>query len=239
MSVRADPQAFSPDSRWLVTTSLDSVIRTFDLPTGRLIDAFRTASVATSITFSPTGDFIATAHVDSVGVHLWANRALFADISLRTQVDEDFLPALAMPGLHAEDDEEEGEALADEAIAFADADEMAVESRQLAPHLISLSSQPKTKWTALLNLDAIRARNKPIEPPKAPERAPFFLPTISGVETRFDLATQTNGKEDAAIAANEGSRLGLSTADVQSELVTLLDAEDQQGDCKSPEDEGS
>ena len=64
-------QAFSYDSRWLITTSMDSVIRTFDIPTGKLIDAFRTASVATSISFSPTGDFLATAHVDSVGVYLW------------------------------------------------------------------------------------------------------------------------------------------------------------------------
>lgn len=64
-------QTFSPDSRWLITTSLDSVIRTFDIPTGRLIDAFRTTSVATSVSFSPTGDFLATSHVDSVGVFLW------------------------------------------------------------------------------------------------------------------------------------------------------------------------
>lgn len=64
-------QAFSPDSRWLVTTSLDSIIRTYDVPTGRLIDAFRTSSVATTIAFSPTNDFLATAHVDSVGIYLW------------------------------------------------------------------------------------------------------------------------------------------------------------------------
>lgn len=64
-------QAFSPDSRWLVTTSLDAAIRTFDIPSGRLIDSFRTASVATSVAFSPTNDFLATAHVDSVGVYLW------------------------------------------------------------------------------------------------------------------------------------------------------------------------
>lgn len=50
---------------------MDSVIRTFDIPTGRLIDAFRTASIATSVSFSPTGDFLATSHVDSVGVYLW------------------------------------------------------------------------------------------------------------------------------------------------------------------------
>ena len=64
-------QTFSPDSRWLVTTSMDSIIRTFDIPTGRQIDLFRTSSVATSISFSPTNDFLATSHVDSLGVFLW------------------------------------------------------------------------------------------------------------------------------------------------------------------------
>lgn len=64
-------KTFSPDARWIVTTSLDSIIRTFDVPTGQLIDAFRTASVATSVSFSPTNDFLATSHVDSVGVYLW------------------------------------------------------------------------------------------------------------------------------------------------------------------------
>lgn len=66
-----DVQAFSPDSRWIITASQDSIIRTFDVPTGNLVDAFRTKSVATSLSFSPSGDFLATTHVDSVGVYLW------------------------------------------------------------------------------------------------------------------------------------------------------------------------
>ncbi|EEB89750.1 hypothetical protein MPER_12120, partial [Moniliophthora perniciosa FA553] len=61
---------FSADSRWIITTSLDSIIRTFDIPTGRLIDAFKTSTVASSVSFSPTSDFLATSHVDSVGVYL-------------------------------------------------------------------------------------------------------------------------------------------------------------------------
>ncbi len=63
--------AFSPDSRWLVAASLDSTIRTFDIPSGRMVDSFRTPSVATSIAFSPSNDFLATAHVDSRGIYLW------------------------------------------------------------------------------------------------------------------------------------------------------------------------
>lgn len=88
--------AFSPDSRWIITTSQDSVIRTFDVPTGQLVDAFRTPSTATSLSFSPTGDFLATCHVDSVGVYLWANRAQFTEVSLRSFVEED-LEEVALP----------------------------------------------------------------------------------------------------------------------------------------------
>ena len=30
-------------------------------------------------------------------------------------------------------------------------------------------------------------RNKPKEPPKKPKAAPFFLPSVPGLETKFDI----------------------------------------------------
>lgn len=89
--------AFTPDSRWAIATSLDSIIRTYDIPTGKLIDAFKTSSIATSVTFSPTGDFLATAHVDSVGVYLWANRAQFTDVALRHLEEDDDIVEVGLP----------------------------------------------------------------------------------------------------------------------------------------------
>jgi U3 small nucleolar RNA-associated protein 21 len=62
---------FSPSGRWVLACALDGCVRTYDIPTGRMVDIFRAESVATSLTFSPTGDFLATSHVDSLGVHLW------------------------------------------------------------------------------------------------------------------------------------------------------------------------
>lgn len=88
---------FTPDSRWLIATSLDSIIRTYDIPTGKLIDAFKTSSIATSVTFSPTGDFLATSHVDSVGVYLWANRAQFTDVALRHLEEDDDIVEVGLP----------------------------------------------------------------------------------------------------------------------------------------------
>jgi len=89
----------------LVTTSLDSTIRTFDIPTGTLIDAFRTKSVATSISFSPTNDFLATAHVDSVGIFLWANRAQFDNVTFGRVVEEDVVD-VNLPSVQGGDEDE-------------------------------------------------------------------------------------------------------------------------------------
>ena len=36
-----------------------------------------------SLSLSPTGDFLATCHVDDLGVYLWANKTLYAHVDLR------------------------------------------------------------------------------------------------------------------------------------------------------------
>ena len=37
----------------------------------RLVDCFLLDSPATSLAFSPTGDFLATSHLDDIGIFLW------------------------------------------------------------------------------------------------------------------------------------------------------------------------
>ena len=53
------------------------------------------------------------------------------------------------------------------------------ETTDIFDDMITLSSFPKSRWQTLLNLESIKKRNKPIQPPQAPKLAPFFLPTIS------------------------------------------------------------
>lgn len=36
-------------------------------------------------------------------------------------------------------------------------------------------------------------RNKPKEPPKVPKAAPFFLPTVAGLDPKFDLQKDSSG----------------------------------------------
>ncbi|WVQ96671.1 hypothetical protein IAU59_003777 [Kwoniella sp. CBS 9459] len=217
---------FSPDSRWLIATSLDSTIRTFDIPTGRLVDAFRTASIATSLTFSPTGDFLATAHVDSVGIHLWANKAQFTDVALRHLPEEEDVPEVGLPSVQglAEDAAIEGI----EAVGAPEFTDIYTTPDQLTEGLLTLSLMPRSRWQTLLNLETIKQRNKPKEAPKAPEAAPFFLPTVSGLETKFDLSAANDEKNDAD--ASKSQRLDLPSGWLESEFTKRLTREDEDGE---------
>ena len=103
---------------------------------------------------------------------------------------------------------------------------------QLGEELLTLSLMPRSRWQTLLNLDIIRARNKPKEAPKAPEQAPFFLPTVTslddGLGTRFDIASK---EDEGALKSN--SRLDLQSAFVESEFTRCLALEKQGGRCES------
>lgn len=215
---------FTPDSRWLLATALDSTIRTFDIPTGRLVDAFRTPSIATSLTFSPTGDFLASSHVDSLGVHLWANKAQFSEIALRHIPEEEDVPEIALPSVQGVDDA----ALQGlEPVGAPEYTDVYTTPDQLSEGLLTLSLLPRSRWTTLLNLDTIKARNKPKEPPKAPEAAPFFLPTVSGLEPRFDVSAAQARDDDP-----QSARLAPAASFLESEFTRRLAREDEDGDCE-------
>ncbi|KAF9352917.1 hypothetical protein BGX26_009309 [Mortierella sp. AD094] len=206
-SNRITDMTFSPDGHWLVSSSLDATIRTWDLPTGHMVDIFKCESIATSLSFSPTGDYLATAHVDNVGIFLWANRMQFTTVSLRSITEDDVIRVALPTSSTLEDESEEAENMFttnEEVLAL----EPTIETpEQLTEQMITLSLLPKSKWQTLLNLDVIKARNKPKEAPKAPEKAPFFLNTLPGVEPKF-VATKED-EERANVADTKMIRMGM------------------------------
>ena len=78
--------AFSPDSRWLVTVSLDSTGRVWDLPTGHCVDYVLFDSPATSVDLSPSSDMMATSHTGDLGVYLWLNKTLYQQTTLAPHI---------------------------------------------------------------------------------------------------------------------------------------------------------
>ncbi|KAG8996931.1 hypothetical protein FRB93_000601 [Tulasnella sp. JGI-2019a] len=217
--------SFSPDSRWLVTTSLDSIIRTFDIPSGRLIDGFKTPSVPTSVAFSPTGDFLATSHIDSVGVFLWANRAQYSEVFFKSVREED-IEELGMPSVQGMAEDDTLDALT--SLTAGDPKDVYSTPTQLDEELMTLTLLPRSKWQTLLNIEIIQQRNKPKEPPKPPEQAPFFLPSLPGVDHRLDVAKHLTEDPNA-----ETKKLNTSTQAIQTEFGLKLAEEDIDGDYEN------
>ncbi|KAM3163906.1 U3 small nucleolar RNA-associated protein 21 [Lachancea thermotolerans] len=184
---------FSPDGRWIVSTSLDSTIRTWDLPTGSCIDGVRLDNVATNIRFSPNADFLATTHVSGNGILIWTNRAQFRAFPAR-QIDEEEFAGISTSVSFGQN----GASMLDGAFDAKESNDMGevdfghyASVDQVSSDLITLSLGPRNKLQTLLNLDVIRQRSKPIEPPKKPEKAPFFL-QLTGEKVGDDTSVREN-----------------------------------------------
>jgi U3 small nucleolar RNA-associated protein 21 len=170
---------FSNDGRWIIAATSDSVIRVWDLPTGHLIDAMKLSHPCTAIAFSQTGEYLATTQEGDVGVNIWTNRTLFTHVSTRNISDED-IAVVTAPTASGEGGEGIIEAATEQEVDEDIQDETVVPTMdQLTEGITTLSLVPKSRWQTLLHLDIIRSRNKPKEAPKAPEKAPFFLPSLN------------------------------------------------------------
>ncbi|KAH7729523.1 Utp21 specific WD40 associated domain containing protein [Aphelenchoides avenae] len=209
---------FSADGKWLV----------WDIATNSLIDVMRCWAPCLGLSFNDTGEYLATCHEGQRAVYLWANKALFmSEFSVRTVTDETPIPVAQQPSASgdeafeaaangevyvdsdSEDDDDvtqrrnvviDDESDEDTAMEAENADVDA--NKQIDPSLVTLSGLPATRWANLPDLQAIRERNKPLEPPKKPEAAPFFLPTV-GTLDGFSFEKEDANTLDEATARRE------------------------------------
>ncbi|KAL6718259.1 rRNA-processing protein utp21 [Lecanora helva] len=215
---------FSNDGRWIIAASMDSVIRVWDLPTGHLINALKTESPCTALAFSDTGEYLATAHADTVGINIWNNRTLFTHVPTRLIQDDEITTAI-IPTTSGEG----GQGLINTAFEEDDANEDephdTVQSLdQLNTSMLTLSLVPKSRWQTLLHLDTIRARNKPKEPPKPPEKAPFFLPSLdkSNLNNSAALPPPSSEEQQQTALINKAERSRISKSTPQASTFTTL-----------------
>ena len=100
----------------------------------------------------------------------------------------------------------------------------------LSDGLVTLSTLPKSRWHNLQNLDIIKQRNKPTEPPKQPKQAPFFLPILPGLKPKF---IQANEDKDIPSVESGGSRiLNLGKLQPSSEFQGCLEQCASTKQCK-------
>jgi len=72
-----------PDQKWLLCSSLDKSIRVWDIVTGLLGDWFRFKNAPLSLDFAPSGEFLATSHLNSKAVFLWSSRTYFSNVVIQ------------------------------------------------------------------------------------------------------------------------------------------------------------
>ncbi|ETL24756.1 hypothetical protein L916_21299 [Phytophthora nicotianae] len=186
-SHRVTDMTFSSDARWLFSSSADASLRVWDIPTGKCVDWMRFQKPVTGLAVSPTGEFLATTHVSHVGIFLWANRSFFTEVFLDSEPTEPILMDMPVSLNEVDNSDQLGfgternPQLSVSSVVEQRPGSVKVEgeesSEPLDTSLITLSTAPRAFWQSLFNLELIKKRNKPIEPPKAPEQAPFFLQT--------------------------------------------------------------
>lgn len=184
---------FSPDGRTLYTSSLDGTIRVWDVPTNSCLDWLSFSSSPTSLTVSPTGEFLATTHTGKLGISLWSDRSFYQTVHVDGARPLDTPANMDDPAPIAEVEDEKGvnekapKAVSIKSLESVNKDgegEEAAKGPATAKEegLITLSGLPPAHWKNLFHLELVKQRNKPKEPPKKPPTAPFFLqwrPSVS------------------------------------------------------------
>lgn len=200
--------AFSADGRSLYTASMDSTIRMWDVPTNTCVDWMSFASAPTSLTVSPTGEFLATTHNKSLGISLWSDKSFFQTVHTDGKnLEQPFAMDEPVPLAETWDAQPDSETPALSASMtngkVDDEDKSDGPVAPKEPGLITLSGLPAAHWKNLFHLEVVKQRNKPKEPPKKPPSAPFFLQWRSGEE----LAGAK--KEEVTAISAEGAPKGI------------------------------
>merc|ERR1711874_22329 len=177
--------------------------KVWDLPTGHCVDWVQFDKPAVSVDLSPASDMMATSHVGDLGIYLWINKTLYDHITLAPYSKKAKPSKLSLPAnllVDSKDTINED----DLKMEIDETEEVFASPEQIGKDLITLANLPGSRWLNLLSLDVIKAKNKPKAPPKKPKAAPFFLPTIPGLETKFDLSNLPKDDEDTSRSLNLG-----------------------------------
>lgn len=205
---RVTDMCFSEDGKWLLSSSMDGTLRIWDVILARQIDAVHVDVSITALALSPNMDILATTHVDQNGVYLWVNQSMFSgSLNVDSYASGKEVVSIGLPsvsstkGSAAEGSNEpkENNLQSKDSTTFKSLD-------QQIPNLVTLSLLPRSQWQSLINLDIIKVRNKPVEPPKKPEKAPFFLPSIPSLSGEILFKPIESANEEAKKDQDDGRK---------------------------------
>ncbi|KAK9293293.1 hypothetical protein L1049_021285 [Liquidambar formosana] len=221
---RVTDLCFSEDGKWILSSSMDGSLRIWDIILGKQIDAINVDVSITGLSLSPNMDVLATTHVDQNGVYLWVNQSMFSGSSdVASYASGKEVVSVKLPTVSkSEGSRDEG---SDEPIVNQSQSNDASYTSHFnwkIPDLVTLSLLPKSQWQGLINLDIIKVRNKPIEPPKKPEKAPFFLPSIPSLTGEILFKSGESFNEEKDTKGKEMEKIRTKTELPPSQFLQLL-----------------
>ncbi|WIA17803.1 hypothetical protein OEZ85_009315 [Tetradesmus obliquus] len=240
-SDRLTDVAISADCRWLLTAGMDCTLRVWDIPASQCLQVMHMGTPVTSLTLSGSQDLLATAHVNKRGVFLWSSQLMFGDPAAVATYSEDAIPVHLPTIAAANAGKQQQGGKQQQQQRQQDKTDSSGAPAPLGPNLATLSLLPRSQWENLLHLDTIKARSKPLAPPKKPEAAPFFLPTVPGLSRNPVFAAADGAEVEGAEEgeAGPGSRVlrsrgdSVSAAAAPSAFVALLRSSSAAGDFAS------
>ena len=160
-----------------------------------------------------------------LGIYLWVNKTLYQHVTLAPLTKNSRPVKLSLPAnLSVEATEVE-----DGVMEVEEAEEEFQSEDRISQDLITLANLPGSRWQNLLNLDVIKAKNKPRAPPKKPKAAPFFLPTVAGLETKFDLSglgpeerEETSGELNLGFTSFTEFGTSLGQAETEEQFLAVI-----------------
>ncbi|KAK2982674.1 hypothetical protein RJ640_027662 [Escallonia rubra] len=229
---RVTDMCFSEDGKWLLSSSMDGSLRIWDVILARQIDAIKVDVSVTALSLSPNMDVLATTHVDQNGVYLWVNQAMFSGASgFDSYGSGKAVVSVKLPSVSSKEDSEECRDPDKPVVNHSQFQDSSRLYRQI-PDLVTLSLLPKSQWQSLINLDIIKARNKPIEPPKKPEKAPFFLPSIPSLSGEVLFKASDSSNQETGTKADEVGKTAKGPGSPESDFLKQLHSSAQMNDCR-------
>jgi len=218
---------FSPDGRWLIVSSSDCSVRVFDVPTSALIDWFKFDRPVTSLSMSPSADFLAITCAGSLAVTLLSNNCHFNNVFLGSTPSA--AVSLALPSAAPPKSDLELQFKVPE-FSLDVGDVTTLTFRPLHPDIVTMSSVPRAVWKSIPIVDLIKERNKPTLPVQKTPDTPLFLPTISGINPVFvasdaaatdDDATSTHFFNSRDLSVQTQFQVKLNDGDFEAALRSL------------------
>jgi len=204
---------FSGDGRRVYTAGHDASLRVWDLPTAQCVDwvSFNEGlGAVTSVSVSATGEFICTTHMGRLGIYLWIDRSLYdPKVRLESVPTKPTLmatPELVECGMAEVEDLDNGSDGEDESMPQAAEGDLTLAPKAVGA--LTLSGMPRSHWESLFHLDLVKARNKPTEAPKAPPRAPFFIPTARASDGLKPVFEKEEEEEENSSSASQAKSSG-------------------------------